>query len=76
MKPLFLVLSAALLLAACGDKPQSLGEGRKSAAPWAGTGAWPRSRRQGWKVGDKTSWEGEMRARTQYGQNEYTRVGN
>ena len=29
-----------------------------------------------WKVGDKTSWEGEMRARTQYGQNEYTRVGN
>ena len=75
MKAMFLVLSAALLLAACGDKPQSLGEGRKSVAPWAGTGA-AAFTAQGWKVGDKTSWEGEMRARTQYGQNEYTRVGN
>ena len=32
MKPLFLVLSAGVLLAACGDKPQSLGEGSKGAA--------------------------------------------
>ena len=54
---------------------QSLGEGRKSVAPWAGTGA-AAFTAPGWKVGDKTSWEGEMRARTQYGQNEYTRVGN
>jgi formate dehydrogenase iron-sulfur subunit len=75
MKAMFLVLSAALLLAACGDKPQSLGEGRKSVAPWAGTGV-AAFTAPGWKVGDKTSWEGEMRARTQYGQNEYTRVGN
>jgi hypothetical protein len=28
----------------------------------------------GWKAGDKTSWEQSLRARAQYGQNDYTRA--
>jgi hypothetical protein len=28
----------------------------------------------GWTAGDKTSWEQQLRARAQYGQNEYTRA--
>ena len=58
MKALFLVLSAALLLAACGDKPQSLGEGSKGATPWAGTGV-AAFTAPGWKVGDKTGTAGD-----------------
>ena len=29
----------------------------------------------GWKAGDATSWEEQMRTRTQSGQNEYVRSG-
>ena len=28
----------------------------------------------GWKAGDQKSWEQQLKARGQYGQNEYTRV--
>jgi hypothetical protein len=28
----------------------------------------------GWKAGDRTSWQQELKARAQYGQNDYTRM--
>jgi hypothetical protein len=28
----------------------------------------------GWKQGDKASWESHLKARSQYGQNDYTRI--
>jgi hypothetical protein len=28
----------------------------------------------GWKQGDKASWEAQLKARAQYGQNDYSRV--
>jgi hypothetical protein len=66
-------LATALSLSACGEKPQTIssGVGADSAA-FQGTGkayAVP-----GWKQGDKTSWEQQLKTRTQNAQNEYTKV--
>jgi hypothetical protein len=66
------VSMAAALLAGCGDKPQSMGGVKSDAAPY--TGASNAHVVPGWQAGDKTSWEQQLRARAQYGQNEYTRA--
>ena len=59
------------LLCACGEKPQTLGTG-KDASAYSGTGkAFVEA---GWKPGDKTSWESQLKARGQYGQNDYSRM--
>jgi outer membrane lipopolysaccharide assembly protein LptE/RlpB len=67
------LVAAALALAACGEKPQSMKESAKQdTAAFNGTGmpfAAP-----GWKVGDKTSWEAQLRTRAQNSQNEYNKV--
>ncbi|UCV00226.1 hypothetical protein [Acidovorax radicis] len=68
-------LAAAVALAAltaCGEKPQTGAGIRSDAPPYAGTGS--NFTRPGWKVGDKTEWESQLKARQQYGQNEYTRT--
>ncbi|MDD2179334.1 hypothetical protein OIN59_18005 [Acidovorax sp. D2M1] len=63
---------AVLSLSACSEKPQT-GQGiRSDAPPYAGTGS--NFTQPGWKAGDKTSWEAQLKARQQYGQNEYTRI--
>jgi len=62
------------LLAACGETPQVMGT-RSDATPYSGpTGAAASYSAAGWKAGDKTSWEQSLRARAQYGQNDYTRA--
>ena len=62
------------LLAACGEPPQVMGT-RSDATPYSGpTGAAASYSAAGWKAGDKTSWEQSLRARAQYGQNDYTRA--
>jgi hypothetical protein len=30
----------------------------------------------GWQAGDRASWQAELKARAQYGQNDYTRMSN
>ena len=45
---------------------------RSDAPPYAGTGS--NFTQPGWKAGDKSSWEAQLKARQQYGQNEYTRT--
>jgi len=72
MKRSMLIISTALLLAACGDKAQTLGGARQDAAPHTGTGK--AYVEPGWKAGDKASWESHLKARGQNGQNEYNRV--
>lgn len=68
-----LVLCAALAMAACGEKPQTLGSSAKQdAAAYAGTGK-PFAETN-WKQGDKTSWESALRARAQNGQNDYAKT--
>ncbi len=68
-----LILIAALAaLAGCTEKPQTL-SGVKPDAP-AFQGPDTAFTASGWKPGDKTSWEQELKTRTVNGQNEYTRV--
>lgn len=66
-------VAAALFMAGCGDKLQSAGGVKGDVAPYQGANA--KFAVPGWKPGDKTSWEQALRARTQNGQNEYTRTG-
>ncbi len=72
-KPLgMLVAAAAVLLAACGAKPDPSQVSRKlDQKPSAGADlayAAP-----GWKAGDATSWDQQVRTRAQ-AQNEYARM--
>ena len=72
MKNLLIAASAAFLLAACGEVDQSMAGAKSDAPSYNGTGkAYVES---GWKPGDKASWESKLKARGQYGQNEYNRV--
>jgi hypothetical protein len=65
-------LMMVVSLCACGEKPQGLGGIKQDAAPFSGTGA-ASFTAPGWKAGDKTSWEQQLRARAQNGQNDYTK---
>lgn len=73
MMRLGLLLAAAVLLSACGEKPQDLTGAKQDTAAYKGTGA-AAFADPGWKPGDKTSWEQHLRARTQSGQNDYSRT--
>lgn len=58
-------------LTACGEKPQTGTGIRSDVAAYQGTGS--NFTQPGWKAGDKTSWEQQLRSRQLYGQNEYSR---
>jgi hypothetical protein len=72
MKNTLLIVSAVMMLAACGEKPQTAGGARQDAAPYTGTGK--SFAVQAWKQGDKASWESHLKARGQNTQNEYSRT--
>ena len=74
MMRLALCTAALSALAACGEKPQTLQSTKQDTASFQGTGM-PYVA-PGWKPGDKTSWEQQLKTRAQYGQNDYTRMGN
>lgn len=67
----------ALGLAACGEKPQTLGEKAagttvtRDTKPWQGE---PLAFQAPFTRGDKASWENALKLRQQ-GQNEYVRIG-
>ena len=69
------VISIAMLASGCGDKPQDLNPGsasKKDATAFSGTGSAYMA--QGWKAGDKASWEQHLKARMQNGQNDYSKA--
>ena len=68
-----LAAAALLALSACGEKPQGMGGSRTDQAPYTGVGK-SQYADKSWKAGDKTSWEQQLKARGQYGQNEYSRT--
>ncbi|WP_114973763.1 hypothetical protein [Rhodoferax ferrireducens] len=72
MKHAWWIVALAASLLACGERPQTLGPVKQDAAPSSGTGK-PFAD-GGWKQGDKASWESHMKARTQQGQNDYSRM--
>lgn len=64
------ILGVTLAAAGCSEKPQAT-TGIKSDVPaFQGTGTAFQS--PGWKAGDKTSWEQQLRTRGQ-GQNDYAK---
>jgi major membrane immunogen (membrane-anchored lipoprotein) len=76
MRALFMTaaLTALATLAACGEKPQTLGGVKSDVAAYQGVEnsfAAP-----GWKSGDRTSWEQGLKARAQNTQNEYSKTVN
>jgi hypothetical protein len=70
----YIVLTAAMVfgLAACGDKPQTLEASKKDNPAFNGTGK--AFANPDWKPGDRASWEAHLKARSQYGQNDYSRM--
>ena len=73
MKHSLILIAMAAALAACTEKPQTLGSGvRQDTAAFQGTGT--AFSAAGWKPGDKTSWEQQLKTRTQNGQNDYAKV--
>ena len=67
-----LAAAAVLALGACGEQPQIATGIKSDAAPFQGTGK-PYVT-SGWKPGDKTSWEQQLKTRTQNGQNDYVKT--
>ena len=66
-------VAAVVLLSACGEKTQEMGGAvRQDTAAFNGTQTLFVA--SGWKQGDKTSWEQQLRVRTQNGQNEYSKA--
>ena len=72
MKHALTIVAMVVLLSACGESPQTLGAGKQDAPPYSGTGK-PYVE-AGWKPGDKASWESHLKARTQNGQNDYSKA--
>ena len=70
---LMAMVAAGAALSACGEKPQTMTSGVvQDSAAFQGTGT--PFVAPGWKQGDKTSWEQQLKTRTQNGQNDYTKV--
>ena len=67
-----LCAGTALALSACGEKPQDKTGVRSDQPAQAGTGV-AAFTEPGWKAGDKTSWEQQLKTRGQ-GQNDYAKA--
>lgn len=72
MKKIIFTAIMAAGLAACGEQPQTLASSKQDSAAHTGTGKPYVS--PDWKPGDRASWESHLKARSQYGQNDYTRM--
>jgi len=66
-------LAAAVLLAACSEKPQDMAHSKRKSDVPAWQGANNAYVEPGWKVGDAASWEKQVNTRAQ-AQNEYARI--
>ena len=72
MRRALIAAAAVLALGACAEKEQTGGAVQQGAGAFQGTGM-PYVA-QGWKAGDKTSWEQHLKTRAQMGQNDYARI--
>ena len=69
---LLLIAAAALVLAGCAEREQTATGIKSDTAPFSGTSK-PYVA-QGWKPGDKASWEAQLKTRAIQGQNEYAKI--
>ena len=72
MKAAF-IIGSAVLLVACGEKPQDIKGVRTDKPPYSGTGV-ANFTEPGWKAGDKDGWANHLKARATYGQNDHVRA--
>lgn len=70
---ILLAMIATVTLSACADREQTAATPSKDAAPYSGTGV-ASFTAPGWKAGDKTAWEQQLKARMQNSQNDYSRM--
>lgn len=66
-------LLAVAVLTGC-ERPQTATGSKSDQPPYRGTTATAFAD-AGWQAGDRTAWAQHLRARAQYGQNEYSRPG-
>jgi major membrane immunogen (membrane-anchored lipoprotein) len=71
MKRIALIVLGVAALSACGENAQMLGTKNDATAYSGATNSFVEA---GWKAGDKTSWEQQLRARGQYGQDDHSRA--
>jgi hypothetical protein len=69
---LLAALATTALLAACGEQPQTAT--KKADAKAAQGSVDDKYTAAGWSKGDQTTWETQLKTRTQQGQNEYSRL--
>jgi hypothetical protein len=72
---LLMATAVAMPLAGCGEKAQTIEAGgakKSDAKAWEGVAAGNQYTADGYKAGDKTAWESQLKARTERGQNEYS----
>jgi hypothetical protein len=67
------LVTAALALSACGEKPQDKTGVRSDQPAQAGTGV-AAFTEPGWKAGDQASWSNHLKARANYGMNDHQRA--
>jgi hypothetical protein len=68
-----LIAVGALALAGCAEREQTATGLKSDAAPFAGTNR-AAFTANGWKPGDRASWEQQLKVRTVQGQNDYAKV--
>jgi hypothetical protein len=74
---LLMASAVAVPLAGCGEKAQTLNSSsakKSDAKAWEGVAAGNEYSAGGFKGGDKTAWEAQLKARTERGQNEYSHI--
>lgn len=75
MMRLVLTTAAVLALVACGEKPQTAAGVKSDIPAFQGVqGTGNSYNAPGWKAGDKTAWEQQIKTRAQNAQNEYNRI--
>ena len=72
MRRLLIVLALAMTVVACSEKPQAATQRKADGHAFEGTGSADYTA-AGWKPGDATSWDLQLKARSQ-NQNEYSRT--
>ena len=71
-------LGAVLVLSACGERTHNSGAqsaAKRDVSPVTGTNVATFTQRD-WKAGDQSSWAQQLKARAQYGMNDYTRTNH
>jgi hypothetical protein len=72
---MLMATAVAVPLSGCGEKPQTSGQAstkKSDSKPWEAVQSSHVA--DGYKAGDKTAWEAQLKTRTERGQNEYTRT--